>query len=89
MANASAIPARPAGTAAELHLHRSELLAYGALLVHEVKGLKLGYLSASVRLNHRTGRRWSPAQWQAWIEPHYSRVVGPSSGANYTPLVSQ
>ena len=74
----SATSATPAGPAAELRIQRSELLAYGAILPHEVGGLLLGSYSPTRELNLRTGRNWSAWQWQQVLSEHYARIAGPA-----------
>lgn len=74
MAAASATPVTPPAGAAELHLQRSELFAFGAILPHEAAGLRLGISSPTRALNRRSGRRWSAQQWLALLEPYLQRA---------------
>jgi len=68
--------------AAELRLHASQLLAFGALLPHEAAGLRLHELSPTRRLNLMTGRCWSPWQWQEVLRDRYERITGPTPQPN-------
>lgn len=63
----------------ELQLRRSELLGFAACLYHEMGGIELGIHSPTRILNQRTGRRWTAAQWYALLEPHYERMVNPTT----------
>jgi hypothetical protein len=71
-----------------LELQRSEVLGFGAVLPHEAAGLRLGCHSPTLELNRRSGRRWSAAQWQAWLEPHYLAMVSPTPPA-VSPSISR
>lgn len=62
----------------QLTLTRGELLGLAACLYHEMGGIELGIYSPTRALNHRTGRRWTTAQWYALLEPHYERMVSPT-----------
>ncbi len=68
----------PAAPVAELKLHRSEILAFGAILPHEAAGLILhGCASPTKTLNLRSGLNWSAWQWQAVLREAYERIAGP------------
>lgn len=79
MAANSATTPTPAAPAAELKLQRSELLAFGAILPHEVGGLHIGPSSPTRQLNLRTGRNWSAWQWQEVLRSDFERMTGPAS----------
>jgi hypothetical protein len=75
----STTPATPVEPAADLKIQRSELLAFGAILPHEAGGLILtGSYSPTRQLNLRTGRNWSPWQWQEVLRKDYERITGPT-----------
>jgi hypothetical protein len=64
-----------------LVLRATELLAYGAALELELRGLRLGWLSATRALNQRANRHWSARQWWLLLRTPYGRLIGARSHA--------
>lgn len=62
-----------------IHLRRSEVLGFGAVLEQELHGLRLGALSPTRILNARTGLNWSAAQWFQALKPYYLPMIAPAS----------
>jgi hypothetical protein len=77
-ADASATTPTSAAPVAELKLHSSQILAFGAILPHEAAGLRLFELSPTRQLNMMTGRNWSPWQWQQVLRERYEQMTGPA-----------